>query len=160
MNPLTWLSENLPQMDADKRKVIEFVFLWQEYNYYYQKPYGHNGCNDKNRALALKDDKGAQAAYDNMKNEFVSSFSEIPSLVESNNPRTKLFINNESTESLEYHGNNKDSLENFLLVVYAIRCNFLHGEKLRHEDVPVDVKLIGWAKDSLEKLLTAIHFFN
>ena len=26
MNPITWLTDNLPEMDAEKRKVIEFIF--------------------------------------------------------------------------------------------------------------------------------------
>ncbi len=159
MNPIIWLKDNLPQMDAEKRKVIEFVFLWQEYNFRYQMGYEDN-LHDRERALELKDNQEAQTKYAELKNEFIDTFSNIDSLVSDNKPRTKLFIDYTSQHAKEYHRNGKDSLEDFLDVVYQIRCNFLHGEKLRREDEPIDVKLICWAKDCLEKLLNEIHYFN
>lgn len=159
MNPITWLKDNLPQMDTEKRKVIEFVFLWQEYNFRYQMGYKDN-LHDRQRALKLKNNQKAKLKYKELKDEFIDTFSRIDSLVPDNNPRTKLFIDYTSQCAKEYHRNGKDSLEDFLDVVYQIRCNFLHGEKLRREDEPIDVKLIGWAKDCLEKLLNGIHYFN
>lgn len=159
MNPIIWLNKNLPPMDKEKRKVIEFVFLWQEYNFRYQMEYEDN-LHDRQRALALKDNPVAQNKYSELKDKFMNTFACIESLVPDNNPRTKLFIDYTSQHAKEYHHNGKDSLENFLNVIYQIRCNFLHGEKLRREDEPIDVKLIGWAKDCLEKLLNEIHYFN
>lgn len=159
MNPISWLKKHLPPMEPETRKVIEFVFLWQEYNFRYQIGYNDN-FHDRQRALALKSDEEAKHKYEELKDKFVCEFSKIKSLVPDNNPRTKLFIDYTSQEAKEYHREGKDTLENFLEIIYQIRCNFLHGGKLRNEDEPVDVKLIGWANDCLRELLEEIGYFD
>lgn len=163
MNPIEWLNRNLqPEaMSGNARKVIAFVFLWQEYNYKYNTIKNVKTGGDKIRALKLKDDNTAQQVYLTLKENFITSFSIIRSRVKKNNkPRTKLYINTKNTKFVEYNINGKDSLEDFLLIIYIIRCNFMHGEKLRKENEPIDVELIGWAYDCLDELLREIHYFN
>ena len=157
MNPITWLTDNLPEMDAEKRKVIEFIFLWQEYNYKYciLVP----GLGDYSGALALASCPNAQRVYENLKHDFLNYFRNIPSNVPGNSPRVKLCADYVHEREVKYHADGKDSLEDFLKVVYQIRCNFLHGGKMR-EYVENDIKLIGWAKDSLGKFLHDINYFG
>lgn len=164
MSPLIWLKNNLDNLNDANSKVLYFVFLWQEYNFYYNRRNENNnnknGRNDFVNATSLKDDMRAQQAYARKRKKFVTNFSQIPSLVIKNNPRTKLYTNIDSTRYVEYQEYEKDSLEHFLTVVYKIRCNFMHGEKLRNEDEPIDVRLIGWAYDSLSELLSDINYFD
>lgn len=159
MNPMWWLENNLPKMPNKARKVIQFVFLWQEYNFYYNERQGRRG-SELDRVLALGKDDEARRFYETHKSDFIAKFSSIHSNVEHNNPRTKLYTDISSRGYVEYYADAKDTLEDFLTVVYKIRCNFMHGDKLRNEDVQVDVKLIGWAYDCLLKLLSGIHYFD
>lgn len=159
MNPIQWLDNNLPDMPERTRKVIQFIFLWQEYNFFYNLQYERIG-KDSKRALLLANDERAKDVYEQKKATFVERFSQIHSNVKHNNPRKKLFTDIDSQNSVEFHAYGQDSLENFLTVVYKIRCNFMHGDKLRNEDAEVDVDLIGWAYDCLSELLYDINYFN
>ena len=155
MTPINWLKRNLGrQISSDVRNVIEFIFLWQEYNFRYHKD--HPG-KDSQAALALKDDSVAKEYYNQIKDECVREFAEIPSHHRDNNPRIKLSSDSRFQQEVLYNAEH-NSLEDFLKVVYQIRCNFLHGEKLWNEDQDIDIQLICWAKDKLEKLLTGIDY--
>jgi hypothetical protein len=155
MTPLNWLKRNLRhQLSPEVQTVVEFVFLWQEYNFRYHREY-HG--TDRQAALALKDNSAAKEYYNQIKGECVRDFAEIPSQHDDNNPRIKLSSDSHFQHEVPYNAEH-NSLEDFLKVIYQIRCNFLHGEKLWNEGQDIDIQLICWAKDKLEKLLAGIHY--
>ena len=156
MSPVEWLNNNLYDLDDNKKKVIEFVFLWQEYNYKYhlQKP----KLGDYEGALLLAKSPKAQHEYSLLKDDFISKFSQIPSSNTQNNPRIKLCADYDIEKTVAYNEDNS-TLQDFLNVIYQIRCNFLHGRKMRERE-DIDIKLIGWAYDCLKILLFRINFFD
>lgn len=156
MTPINWLKRNLGhQISSDVRNVIEFIFLWQEYNFKYHVESTRG--RDRDAALRLKDNEIAKEYYEQIKEECSRDFARIPSLHSDNNPRIKLSKDSDFQREVLYNTTNC-SLEDFLNVIYQIRCNFLHGEKLWNEEQNIDIQLICWAKDKLEKLLTGIHY--
>lgn len=147
-----WLSYLHISNISDKNiKVIKFMFLWMKYNEWYSK----FGLGDSEGATKLSDDKNARNLYEQVKNEFLNGGSHI----------TKGFINIplESTNSISRKGLYKDNgkilcayndkvncLCKYLKVVYKIRCNFFHGDKLPSD---TNVSLIIWAYETLDMLL-------
>lgn len=157
MNPMSWLNGKLSYIEPQARDVIEFIFLWQEYNYTYSRSVPELG--DKAGALALAACPIAQRYYDSIKAEILDDFRKIPSNNVHNCPRTKLCKDSHRQREVQFNTNGHDSLEDFLKVVYQIRCNFLHGEKLWNENEEIDVKLVAWANKSLKMLLNGIGYF-
>ncbi|MBP3687264.1 MAG: hypothetical protein J6J35_02740 [Alphaproteobacteria bacterium] len=143
-------------MERNKQKVIQFIFLWQEYNHKYSQRVPSLG--DRAGALSLANCPAAQHKYAELKGSFISAFSQIPSSHPHNTPRTKLYADYNGEKDVMYDTHH-NSLEDFLKVVYQIRCNFLHGGKMR-ENAENDEKLVGWAYDCLNQLLNGIFYFS
>lgn len=157
----TWI--NYLQIDSkyenenDKKKIIQFVFLWMKYNEYYNDKYGNlpsrlnNGrlMGDKEKALGICTKKSVVSKYANIKKDFISKFNQIA--FDDGTINRQYLISRDGTQT-PYNLNN-ESLEDFLNVVYKIRCNFFHGDK---EPIRVDIELIGWAYDCLNELLEGI----
>lgn len=149
--PLQWYRDNIHIVEDEYSKVVEFIFLWQEYNYYYHHEFPDIG--DCRAALNLYKKQVALEYYETIKDECINAFMRIRSRDKNNNPRTYLCKDSRFQRKVEYNVNGHDTLRDFLSVVYQIRNNFLHGEKLWNENKEIDIKLISWAKDYLEKLL-------
>lgn len=164
MRAMSFLSSLLDDLDnPNKRKVIEFVFLWQDYNYYYnmKNPELVNKKNGKPldalQAWALAGDKRAQDIYNKkLKNKFLTKFKAIPANNMGNWIRDRLLSTGEYQVEKPYNEDN-DSLKCFLELVYQLRCNFIHGSK---EGDVVDIELIAWARDCLGELLNKIRYFS
>jgi len=126
MDPVTWLEDNLPRMDGKKRKVVEFIFLWQKYNYTYNLR--HPSRRDKEGALFLANCPQAQKKYtNNLKQIFMHGdgaewvgFKNIHSVHCPDGCRDRLWKDVPNQCEVKYD-HAKDSLEDFLKVVYQIQ---------------------------------------
>lgn len=142
-------------------EVIDFMDLWMRYNNKYNElnPSLVNNKGlplEEKQALALACNPDAQLAYENLKHEFVTSFTKIPSLHCNNNERNRLWKDKDYQREILFNSE-ICSLENFLKVVFQLRCNVFHGSKELND---IDVMLISWAKNCLQKLLNDINYFN
>ena len=121
----------------------------------YNEWYSKYRLGDLEGAMKLSDDVRARDLYEQMKDEFLSSgynvttgFKNIP--IENNNPlhREGLYKNN--GKLLCAYNDDVNCLCKYLKVVYKIRCNFFHGNKLPAE---TNVLLIVWAYETLNIFL-------
>ena len=111
MTPINWLKRNLGhQISSDVRNVIEFIFLWQEYNFKYHVESTRG--RDRDAALRLKDNEIAKEYYEQIKEECLRDFARIPSLHSDNNPRIKLSKDSNFQREVLYNTTNC-SLEDF-----------------------------------------------
>jgi len=165
MKAMQFLDMLLNDLDNDrKRKVIEFVFLWQDYNYWYNRKNKNNQDLlrdnrvpiDKKQALALANDDSAIRVYNELKDSFLSQFRIIPANNRENWQRDRLLNTGYCQIERQYNEENC-SLEDFLTLVYQLRCNFIHGSKNGDD---VDIQLIAWARDCLGDLLAAVDYFQ
>lgn len=142
-----WLSFLQANNDEDKSKVIKFIILWMAYNQWYNESYSEilGRLNDKNKALELSKDKKAIEVYSELKKGFVNSFKEIPSVHCLIGSRDRLWADNGIEREVLFNEQYCD-LNQFLTLIYQIRCNFLHGNK---ENNYANIKLIVWAHESL-----------
>ena len=146
------INENYNGDDINKN-CIKFVFLWIKYNNYYNKHYTKEKNTkykyERERAKALNL-KIVRDRYDLLKEQFLDSFVDLP-----NNKSFRTYIMNlKSNHQIEFNINHS-CLADFLETVYQIRCNLFHGDKLSRE---YDAKIISWAYESLNDLLTGTIF--
>ena len=164
MNAMNFLYRILGHIDDEKyRKVVEFVFLWQDYNYWYnyKNPDIVNENNgmpyDRTQALLLAEDNNAVEVYNTVKGKFLRDFKAIPA----NNKRADWerdrLLKTGLYQKEKKYNDQHCSLKDFLDLVYQIRCNFIHGSK---EGDDVDIALIGWARDSLGELLDKLKYMQ
>lgn len=147
--------------DIRYRKVVEFVFLWQDYNYWYNRKnpdiVNQRGMPlDAEQALRLSEDEIAINIYNMYKEDFVSSFECIPASFDKKWVRDRLRCTGPYQQEVFYNRKSCD-LKDFLALVYQIRCNFIHGSK---EGDDIDIALIGWARDCLGVFLDAIDYMR
>ena len=142
---------NISDISDKNIKVIKFMFLWMKYNEWYSK----FGLRDSEGAAKLSDDAKARDLYKQMKDEFLNGgrsittgFKNIP--LENGNltHREGLYKNN--GKLLCAYNDDVNCLCKYLKVVYKIRCNFFHGDKLPSD---TNVSLIIWAYETLDMLL-------
>lgn len=141
--------------------VIDFMDLWMKYNGKYNElnPTLVNSRGlplDEKQALALTDDQDAQITYENIKHEFVTSFTRIPSLHCNNGERDRLWKDKPYQKKVLYNEEHC-SLKDFLKVVFQLHCNVFYNSKELDE---IDIALIIWAKNCLQQLLETLNYFN
>lgn len=147
-----WLSYlNISDISDKNIKVIKFIFLWMKYNEWYSK----FELRDSEGATKLSDDAEARNLYEQMKDEFLSGgcnvttgFKNIPLENGNRTHREGLYKNN--GKLLCAYNDGVNCLCKYLKVVYKIRCNFFHGDKLPSD---TNVSLIIWAYETLDMLL-------
>ena len=128
--------------DEIKKKCIKFVFLWMEYNTFYNKTYDEPKERDRAKALNIET---INEKYNSVKERYLRTFEQLPC---SEGIRT--FIKNMQNGRKIYYDRNENNLEKLLSVVYQIRCNLFHGDKLAQDS---NAKIIAWAYDCLYDLL-------
>ena len=111
---------------------------------------------DEEQATKLSEDEIAVNIYNIHKDSFLASFERIPSNLNKEWLRDRLLSTGQYQREVLYNRSN-DSLKDFLMLIYQIRCNFIHGSK---EGDEVDVSLIGWARDCLGCLLEATEYMT
>ena len=130
------------------KKCIKFVFLWINYNHFYNKRYtkeiSRRYKDEKERAKAL-DLQEAKDRYERLKNDFLKKFNKLPS-----DEHFREYIVNLKTKQRINFDKNHFQLEDFLETIYQIRCNLFHGDKLVND---YNVQIIAWAYDCLQELL-------
>lgn len=162
MQAMRFLNKIINHIHEERyRKVVEFVFLWQDYNYWYNRKnpnlISKKGVPlDEERATKLSEDEIAVNIYNIHKDSFLVSFERIPSNLNKEWLRDRLLSTGQYQREVLYNRSN-DSLKDFLMLIYQIRCNFIHGSK---EGDEVDVSLIGWARDCLGCLLEATEYMT
>ncbi len=142
---------NISDISDKNIKVIKFMFLWMKYNEWYSK----FGLRDSEGATKLSDDAKARDLYEQMKDEFLNGgrsittgFKNIPLENNSNTSRKGLY--KKDGKLLCAYNDEVNCLCKYLKVVYKIRCNFFHGDKLPSS---TNVSLIIWAYETLDMLL-------
>lgn len=147
-----WLSYlNISDISDKNIKAIKFIFLWMKYNEWYSK----FGLGDSEGAMKLSDDKNARDLYEQIKNEFLNGgrsittgFKKIP--LENNSTISREGLYKKNGRLMCAYNDEVNCLCKYLKVVYKIRCNFFHGEKIPSN---TNVSLIIWAYETLDMLL-------
>lgn len=140
--------------DREEVGVLRFIFLWMKYNNWYAQKYN---LRDSQGAVRLSQDILASQIYEKyFKESFLEAFQRIETA--SSNPREGLYKGNGRREEIIAPFTvGSACLCKFLQLIYKIRCNFFHGEKVPST---IDVKLICWASESLCKLLEKLEEEN
>lgn len=85
MQAMRFLNKIINHIHEERyRKVVEFVFLWQDYNYWYNRKnpnlISKKGVPlDEEQATKLSEDEIAVNIYNIHKDSFLASFERIPS---------------------------------------------------------------------------------
>lgn len=132
--------------DKENRDVILFVFLWMKFNGYYNK---NSDCSiELARVLEASKDTKMDSIYKKKQDEYLDKFKRIPQ--DGSNEEDREKVRNFYKNTDEYYNSGKNSLDDFLKVVYTIRCNFFHGNKVPDYN---NKKLITWAYNCLQEIL-------
>lgn len=153
MNIRKWLEFLDADNNEDRSKIIKFIFIWMKYNQWYNEAYPEIR-GDKKKALEINKNKDAIDAYLPLKENFLNTFKNIPSIHCSIGSRDCLWADNALENEVLFNEQYCD-LKQFLTLIYQIRCNFLHGDK---ELDKTNIKLVIWAHDSLYSFLKAFGF--
>lgn len=71
--------------EQEDSKVLEFVFLWQNYNFYYRCKFPK--LNDKNATIELAKNSEVVEFYEIIKVKFINDFMKLPSNHQNNKLR-------------------------------------------------------------------------
>ena len=133
------------------KKCIKFIFLWINYNHYYNEHYKKEDnpkYKDERERVKALDLPEVKEKYERLKNKFLEKFVKLPS----NEHFREYIVNLKNKQHINFDENNFQ-LENFLETVYQIRCNLFHGDKLVND---YNIKIIEWAYDCLNELCDGI----
>jgi len=127
---------------SDYKTWFKFAMLWFSFNAYYSERYSYARGEGEQITKFAKDNKNlygsllsnTQAVFKDVLNEFAKTRS--PGREKVRNMRQN------SQRSVEFNSKNK-SCEDFFKVLYQIRCNFFHGDKVPFSKE--DKKLVQWA---------------
>lgn len=124
-------------------KLYKFAILWISFNSYCNKLKGKREW-DKIENFA----RTYEEFFNKTKKEHTfSSLLDKFNLTNKKENRESV-LNMKDKNTKRYFKGSKDSCINYFSVMYQIRCNFIHGEKLPHDEE--DTKLLEWAYDSFE----------
>jgi hypothetical protein len=139
----------------DDSAFLKFVVLWISFNAYLNKKYSEIlNCNGEHLGDCSKIEKFAKESFgEKLYNQLLEN-DEFGMLLEDfkiTNASGREFVEDMNStiipkERVCFSENNK-SFKDFILVLYQIRCNFLHGEKLPYDQN--DQKLVDWAYEYL-----------
>jgi len=142
-NSKNWI-EYLDNHFDDCLDYFKFAMIWMSFNSYYAIRYKHI-TGEFNQVIEFSKDN--EVIYQKLLSE--GSFSNIISdfentkYLDGSGPRKKVIdMRNGSGKECIFDGQHK-SFEDFLKVIYQIRCNFFHGDKTMGNEY--DKKLINWA---------------
>ena len=150
MNWINYLEINEKYIgDELREKCILFVFLYMQLNSYCNDKYGKKTSEHCKMVDRLSSNTKLKQAYTSIdiEEKFINTFSNI--LL--NGVVREYVIDMKRTKNKKYFNNHNNQLQNFLDVIYQIRCNMFHGSKSPYEDR--NIKLIAWAYDCLNELL-------
>ena len=117
--------------------------------------YSKYGLGDSEGAVKLSDNERVRDLYETIKCKFLNGgdsistgFKNIPLINNSNVSRKGLYRKNGNL--LCAYNDEVNCLCKYLKVIYKIRCNFFHGDKLPSE---TNVSLIVWSYETLDVFL-------
>jgi len=143
--------DRLLQGCSNTAAVYKFVILWMGFNYAYNEDDASGQlCSDLERFIGKFSGGTEQAIINNEsgKRRLLDTFRNIP--YRDDTPRM-------CVENMRHH-THADLPDNFnatqlLTVIYTIRCNLFHGDKLEHLEQEQDLLL--WAIDVLNLIRRA-----
>ena len=166
------MNYNMEQFDVFARRMgintfhhncyICFIITWIYYNSYYNE-FTHNKNNNNDKEKATN-----ELNFHFVNNQFLSvilnEFQSIegPADVMDNGNRVGVIdMRNESTgvrnvKRVDMAGSD---LKKILLMIYQIRCNLIHGDKMR-TPYETDEQLLRWASSSLRMLMNNSNLNN
>lgn len=139
-------------IQSNDEKLTKFIFLWMGYNKWYNATYPK--LNDTNAAIKLGENKRAITVYNTLKDDFINRFKTIPHKPGDTCERDKLYADTTKQRIVCYNTRcGKDTLSDYLCVIYQIRCNFLHWSKSGDD---TDIKILHWAYDTFEQFINTL----
>ena len=131
--------------DIKKKKCILFIFLWMQYNEFYNIKYS-TIKSDREKALKIAEDFEVQTIYEELKGVFLSKFK----VLGESNVYIRESIYNYYLNREESFTDENNSIAKFLEIIYTIRGNFFRGNK---PPMSENVDIIAWAYDCFFELL-------
>lgn len=120
---------------------FDFAMLWISFNCYYSEKYAHiSGEGNQIKEFA----KDNELFYNQMVLNGLKAGLEDFKATNKNNDREYVSDMRQNSTKKVYFNVNHCACEDFLMAVYQVRCNFLHGDKILSD--PDDQKLIEWAR--------------
>ena len=140
----SWLDFLQYGIYKEKSSFLRFAILWLSFNAYLNEEYGKKISGDKNKVLEFAKNEQVGNLYrdlleDPKFNKVLSDFKIIKS-------HKGLFIEDMLTRKesdRKFFDDNHRSIRDYLMVIYQIRCNFFHGDKIPYN--LEDKKIIEWA---------------
>lgn len=149
-NSKNWI-EYLDNHFDDCLDYFKFAMVWMSFNSYYSIRYKHINGELNQITEFIKDN---ELIYSELTHEV--SFSNVvldfenTKYLDGSGPRKKVIDMRNGSRKECIFDSSHNSFENFLKVIYQIRCNFFHGDKILGNEY--DKKLIIWAYNYLNIL--------
>lgn len=150
IKPKTWLGFIRNNYKDDDLIFFKFAILWFSFNCYLNEKYSITGdhkkirkfSNNKNNSTFFTNLKTTNKDFDNWLKKFKDT---------KNGGRNYVInmdtINSEKGTILVFFDGSNNTCYDYFEVIYQIRCNYLHGEKLPYDKD--DRSLVDWAFWSL-----------
>jgi hypothetical protein len=138
----SWLDYLENSIYKDASSFLKFAILWLSFNAYLNEVYSETIKGDKNKVLAFA---GVNANVDFFNNS--TNLVDTSKTFQKTKNNKRLFVEDLQSRDISkrkyLNFNNNNNLEAYLMVIYQIRCNFFHGDKIPFD--PDDTNLVEWA---------------
>lgn len=156
MNCKDWF-DTLLKNNTESKKIIGFILLWMAFDdkvSQWAETQSEIIKKNNNKLFQIKSffASNLQKAYNEKKEYFLKSFSEIPGGERYSGNRIGLLS---VMDVIYYRNNYKDSNSDaYATVLYKLRNSFFHGSKENNDN---NRALICWAFDTLSELLNVLY---
>lgn len=140
----SWLDFLEHGLYNEESPFLRFAILWLSFNAYLNEEYGKKIRGDKNKVLEFAKNEQVGNLYKDLLKD--PNFNKVFSDFKIIKGYKGLFIEDmlsRKEDNRKFFDDNYKSIKDYLIVIYQIRCNFFHGDKIPSD--PDDKKLIEWA---------------
>lgn len=123
---------------------LRFAILWLSFNAYLNEEYGEKISGDKKKVLEFAKNEQVGNFYEDLLKD--PNFNEVVSDFKATKIPERLFVEDMQSRqenNRKLFDDNHKSIKDYLMVIYQIRCNFFHGDKIPY--YPDDKRVIEWA---------------
>ncbi|MCP4354829.1 MAG: hypothetical protein GY793_04205 [Proteobacteria bacterium] len=148
---LDWINDNLETENAnDKIVFLRFMCLWMDFNKFYNKK-----SDERFELERIKETCNSPDIKIDL-DSLVNSFKQLKPFKEVEVERCYIYNYYGKREEDKYveFNDSKKSINDFLRIIYKVRCNLIHGNKMVYENQGlIDVEVVQWAYESLKEFL-------
>lgn len=140
---------------SKKQCILLFIANWLRYEHHINSSNVENVSHEDKCIRTLSNIKKLSEKWINLKQKYLETFSSL----KKDGLQSREYVidmHQSHHQNKKYFNNEHSSLNDFLKVLYQIRCNFFHGNKSPYGPYgpsSEDVQLICWASNALDEIL-------